>query len=415
MSVGSVRRHLVLVGGGHAHLEVLRQFAERPLLNADVTLVSTFAFHHYSSLVPGYLQRRHEEREFTFDLRAICRAARVTFVTGSAEAIETAQQRVIVRGDATHNLHYDELSLDIGSLPAGEDTAGVRDHAATVRPMTNAIALRHRLDALIALALERSADVGGACAPRNLPVVVVGAGAGGIEVTLAIARRLHEAGLRGPITLVDRGDEPLMDYAPGVQRGIKALLRARGIELRLGRTVRAVESLAVTFDDGTRCDAFLTVWLTGAAASPLMRDAGLATDDSGFLLVNDTLRAEHDAHVWGAGDCVSLSAHPQLAKAGVYAVREGPILAHNLRAVVDGGPLHRYVPQQQYLAILDTGDGCGLLRWRRFSVHTWAALSLKHVIDHRFVRRYQRLGETARPLSFGIPDGVDPSAHEEAP
>lgn len=411
MRVGSVRRHLVLVGGGHAHLEVLRRFAERPLPHADVTLVSTFAFHHYSSLVPGYLQRRHEEREFSFDLRAICRAVGATFVHGSVESIETAQQRVIVRGDARRSLHYDELSLDIGSVPAGEDTPGVREFAATVRPMTNAISLRHRLDALIDRAALQTAETTFGRDARSLPVVVVGAGAGGVEITLAVARRLREAGLRGPVTLIDRGDAPLAGYAPGVRRRITSLLAQRGVELRLGRTVRTVEPLIVRLDDGTQCAASLTVWLTGAAAPALIRDAGLATDEDGFLAVDDTLRAEHDPHVWGAGDCVSLAGHPPLAKAGVYAVREGPVLAHNLRAAMSGAPLRRYVPQRHFLAILDTGDGCGLLYWRGFSMHTRAALVLKHHIDRRFVRRYQRLGETAREAP-GMAEHVHDPGHE---
>jgi selenide,water dikinase len=393
-----VARQLLLIGGGHAHLEVLHQLAARPLRDARVTLVSMSAYHHYSSIVPGYLQGRRDEAEMTFDLRAICDAAGVTFVKGCAESIDHIRRRVMVVSDARCEIGYDELSIDAGSIPSGMSTPGVRENAATVRPMSKAVALSHRLDALITRAVERRAMERGENGASALPVCVVGAGAGGVEVTLAIARRLRDAGLAGPITLLDQGDALLKEYPHSAQRRIARMFERRDIRLLLSRTVSYVDQNAVHLDDGTLCEAALTVWLTGAAAPPLLAESALATDDGGFLLVDPTLRSVMDPHVWGAGDCVALRAHPHVAKAGVYAVREGPVLAHNLRVAMGGGRLRSYVPQREFLAILDTADGRGLLRWRGLSWHSRATLALKYVIDRRFMRRYQRLGERGGEL-----------------
>lgn len=382
---------LVLLGGGHAHLEVLRRFAARPLRTARVTLVSMFGQHHYSSLVPAFLQGRRSEHEFAFDLRAICRTAGATFVEGCAESIDCAQRRVVVAGDSARVLSYHVLSIDVGSIPAGLAIPGVREHAFTVRPMSKAVALGRRLDALIVTALAHRASTTDGTESGDLPVCIIGAGAGGVEITLAVARRLRDAGLRGPISLIDHAAAPLAGYAPPIQRRVARLLTARGISLRLGQSVRAVEATAVQLDDGSRCAAALTIWTTGAAAPPLLATSALATDEQGFLLVDETLRAVGDAHVFGAGDCIALRDHPRLPRAGVFAVRQGPILAHNLRATLDGGRPRPFAPQRHFLAILDTGDGRALLRWREYSCHARWALALKHLIDVRFVRRYQRL------------------------
>ncbi|GAC1656900.1 MAG: FAD-dependent oxidoreductase [Gemmatimonadaceae bacterium] len=426
-------KQLLLLGGGHAHLEVLRQLCKTPLRSAHVTLVSAFGEHHYSSLVPGYLQGREAERDFTFDLRTFCHAAGATFVEGCAESIKDRDRSVMVRptmaadrdedpartpaqdiasvpsDDGITVLRYDVLSIDVGSSPAALSTPGVGEHAATVRPMTKAIALKRRLDVLIANAKERRSLEGrrGANGRCSVPICVVGAGAGGVEITLAVARRLREAEVEGPITLIDRSPRLLPDFPLAVQTRIACLLEQCGVHRRLDCRVRAVEATAVQFDDGTRLDALLTIWVTGAAAPPLLDHSAMATADDGFLLVDDMLRAVQSPYVWGAGDCVSVAAHPFVAKAGVLAVREDPVLAHNLLVALEGGRLRRYRPQRHFLAILNTGDGRALLRWRGLSSHSRWALALKRWIDRRFVRRYQRVTDALSVNAARRDSGID--------
>jgi NADH dehydrogenase FAD-containing subunit len=371
-------KRLVLVGGGHAHLEVLRHAARRRFRDTEIVLVSPFAAHHYSSMVPGFLQASYRESEFAFDLGALCAAAGARFVERWADDVDGPGRTVRVDGAG---LEFDAASLDVGSDPAGLDVAGVRDHGHTVRPMSRAVALSAALDSLAA---TRPA--------REVGVCIVGGGAAGAEVAWAVDRRLRGGGHRPRVALVEREPQLLPEYAPPARRRARYLLERRGVRVVLGRDVAAVGAQAVTLHGGEQIPSVLTVWLTGAAPNEVVRRSALAKDRRGFVLVDATLREANGAPVWGAGDCVTPLGHLDTPKAGVYAVREGPVLAANLRAACEGGgATRRFTPQPHFLALLNTGDGHALLRWHGVLSHSRAAWRLKDWIDRRYVRRYQRL------------------------
>ena len=195
---------LVLVGGGHAHLHVLADLAARPLPGVEVTLVSPSAWHHYSGMVPGFLQGGYAEADLTIDLAALAARAGARLLEATAERIDVGGRTVDAGGT---RLPFDILSLDVGAAPAGLDVPGVREHAVTVRPMRQAVALRARIDAL-------------ATPARRGPVrvTVVGAGAGGVEVALALHRRIRAAGSRPEVSLVEAASDVLPDYAAPVRR-----------------------------------------------------------------------------------------------------------------------------------------------------------------------------------------------------
>jgi selenide,water dikinase len=385
-----VTRRLVLVGGGHAHLEVLRDAARRPL-GAELVLVSPDARQLYSGMMPGQLGGRRAEPALAFDLPALCRAAGARFVEAAAERVDAG-----AGGGAVHAggraLEGSALSLDVGALPAGLDVPGARAHAHAVRPLARWRALVARLDALLA---GGGAPGGGTPEGEALACCVVGGGAAGVELSLAVLARARAAGRAAAVTLVEAG--PLVLPSWGASGGrVRRLLERRGVRVRTGRAVARVGADAVVLDGGERVPAALTVWVAGAAAPPLVRASGLPADAGGFLRVDATLRAADGRAVWGAGDCVALDGAPWVPKAGVYAVREAPVLAHNLRAALAGGSAggpapRRYAPQRHFLAALDTGDGRAFVRWRAVAARGRWALALKDAIDERFVRRYQAL------------------------
>ena len=219
-------------------------------------------------------------------------------------------------------------------------------------------------------------------------------GAAGVEVALAIWRRLNAAGRKAEVTLVDRTAELLSDYTPAVRQTVARLFAKRGIHTRTGRAVTAVATDSVVLDTGEVVPSALTIWLTGAVPTALTADSALPKDERGFWLVDETLRSVGGAHVWGAGDCIAIRGHPSMSKAGVYAVRQGPVLAANLRTAAERGSTvsdaryMRYVPQRHFLAILNTADDCALLRWRGVTAHARWAWWLKDVIDRRFMAKY---------------------------
>jgi len=367
-------RRLVLLGGGHAHVHVLSRAAREPLAGVELTLISPFERHHYSGMVPGYLQETYAEPDLAFDLRAIASRAGARFVQAKAERIDTASRTVEVAGE---RIGWDLLSVDVGSEPAGLETPGVCEHASSIRPMSRAVALRQRAEKLFSAGPDRRSSV-----------VVVGAGAAGFEVALALERLGRSRGVPPLVTLVEAEAEVLPGFSPAVRRIAGRMLAARGIRVRAGRRVAGVEPRRVWLDDGTDEPAGLTVWLAGAAPPALLGRSDVPKDPRGFLLVDDTLRASGGAPVFGAGDCIGLAGHPDLPKAGVYAVRESPVLDDNLRAALGGTPPRRYRPQKSYLALMNSADGRALWRWHALSGHSRLAWRLKDRIDRAFMRRY---------------------------
>ena len=366
---------LVLVGGGHAHLHVLADLAARPLRGAEVTLVSPSPWHHYSGMVPGFLQGVYGEGDLTIDLASLAARASARLVVAAAERIDVTGRGVEAGGA---RLPFDVLSLDVGAAPAGLEVPGVREHAMTVRPMRQAVSLRARVDAL-------------ATPARRGPVrvTVAGAGAGGIEVALAVHRRIRETGVRPEVSLVEAASDVLPDYAPSVRRRAAGILTRRGIAVALGSPVSRVEAGGVQLAGGTRVAADLVVWLAGAAGPVVLAGAGLPLDSRGFLLVDPALRAVDGGPVWAAGDCATLTDHRETPKAGVYAVRQGPVLARNLRAALGSGRPGAYIPQRTFLSLLNTADGKALLRWHGVVSHSRFAWWLKDRIDRRFVSGYR--------------------------
>jgi len=369
-------RRLLLVGAGHAHLHVLRTLARAPLDGVRVTLVNPFRRYHYSGMVPGYLQGTYAEAELAIDLPPLCAAAGAELWLGRAERVETAARRVRVDGEA---LDFDLLSLDVGSEPAGLDVPGACEHARHLRPMGDALAIRSAVD-------DRARAVRAGGAPVR--VTVVGGGAGAVEVALALHRRIVAEGGRAAVTIVEREEGVVADYAPEARARLTSVLTARGITLVLGRTVTAVQPRGVLLDAGGRRTSDVTVWATGAAPPGLLARSDLPTRD-GYLLVDATLRAADGAPVWGAGDCVTLLDHPEVPKAGVFAVRQAPVLAHNLLAALRGGAPRAYRPQRHFLSLINTADGRAFYRWHGLSGRSRLAWLLKDAIDRRWVRRHQ--------------------------
>jgi selenide,water dikinase len=363
------------VGGGHAHVHVLAALAARPLPGVEATLVSPSPHHHYSGMVPGFLQGVYAEADLTLDLGWLARRAGARLVEATADAIDVTGRAVEAAGA---RLPFDILSLDVGADPAGLDAPGAREHAVTIRPMRQAAALRARVDALA-----------GAAGRGPARVVVVGAGAGGVEVALAVHRRIRAGGARPEVTLVEAAPDVLPDYAPPVRRRAASILVRRGISVTTGRAVDRVARDSVRLAGGARVSADLVIWLAGPAGPRLLARAGLPLDARGFLLVDPTLRSTDGSPVWAAGDCATLAEHPETPKAGVYAVRQGPVLARNLRAAIGEGTPATYIPQKTFLSLLNTADGMALLRWHRVVSHSRFAWWLKDRIDRGFVRRYR--------------------------
>jgi selenide,water dikinase len=384
--VPQAKARLLLVGAGHAHLEILRRLALEPTPELETTVVSLEQRHFYSGMTPGYLAGQYTAADITSDVLAIARRAGAQCVIGCAAGLEPAARQVTLQDGRT--LPYDLVSFNVGSLLAGSDGPAAA-HAERIKPLHRVARLKERLDAL-------AGTFAGGHGTRPARIVVIGAGAGGVEVAFAAAATLDRSGCARDITIVDRGSRILSGYGEPFQRLAERALKVHRIGLRLSAGVTAVEADQVLLDGGGALPSDLTVWLTGPQGASLFGASGLPTEPRGFLWIEDTLRSVADPRVFAVGDCGTFTQFPGIAKSGVYAVREAPILWHNLLAAARGQPLIHYRPQRSFLSILNTADGRALLRYKGLCTWSRWAWRLKDRIDRGFMRKYQRLQVPAR-------------------
>ena len=367
-------KELVLVGGGHSHVQVLRMHRMRPIPGVRVTVVVDRPVAVYSGMVPGLVAGQYDHHEVQIDVRPLARRAGCRVIVARATGVDPAERQVHLEGRPP--LRFDLCSINVGSTVAGAGLPGVRAHALPTRPIGRFV---DRVDAAVE-ALE----------PLDRParVVVVGAGAAGVELAFCLQVRLERAlGRRPEVTLVGAGEQPLPGQPARVARAVRDHAARRGIHLRVGVRVRAVQPTAVVLESGEALAADLVPWVTGAAGPGIFGEA-LPTDARGFVRVEDSLQVVGAPGVFAVGDCAVLRSWPEIPKAGVYAVREGAVLVDNLRAAVSGARLRAYTPQRDFLALLNLGDGIGLGARNGLPFSGRWVARLKDRIDRRFMERF---------------------------
>jgi NADH dehydrogenase FAD-containing subunit len=359
---------VVLLGAGHAHLHVIARAAELVQRGGEVIVVAPDDF-WYSGLATGVLAGQYEPALDVVDIGALLARAGGRFLRESAMAVDPAARRVTLASGET--LGYDLLSVDVGSEVAAGALPGATGYAVPVKPLSNLLRLRRDLEARWN-------------ARERVRVVVVGGGHSGVEVAAAVQQLAVRRHGGVEVTLLADTDRLL----PGVPRGaamrVTRALERRGVRCVTGTRATSTETGRVRTATG---DVFVFDALalaTGLEPAPLVRRSGLPTDAAGALVVDATLRSVADSRVFGAGDCIAFEGRA-LPHIGVHAVKQAPVLLHNLLAALDGGRRRRYRPQRRALLILNLGDGTGLAAWGGLSWHGRGAFWLKDRIDRRWL------------------------------
>ncbi len=375
---------VVLVGAGHTHIQVLRHWISAPNPHIEATLVVDTPVAVYSGMVPGLVAGKYRAQELEIDAAPLARRAGARIVLAPCIGVEAEARNILIEGRSP--LPFDVASFDVGATVVGLELPGVRDHAVPTRPINRlAPALEARLDAMTT---------------KRPRVVVVGSGAGGIELAFCIDARLRRHGLEPTTTIVEASDRLLPGYHPTLTRRIEARAKERGIRTEFGAMVVAVEEDRVRLEGGETLPSDLTFWVTGADSLPLFRNSKLPVCDRGFALTRATLQIDGHDRIFAVGDCATLIDHPNRRRAGVYAVRMGPYLIDNLERLLAGRPLRRYRPQGDFLALLNLGDGTAVgAKWGRAFEGGWI-MRLKDWIDRRFVHRFQALNADGAPSDW---------------
>jgi selenide, water dikinase len=371
----AIAQDLVLVGGGHAHVHVLKSFGMRPIPGVRVTLVARDVETPYSGMLPGWVAGHYRFDECHIDLGRLTRFAGARLIRDEAIGLDPGERRVLCRGHPP--IRYDLLSLDIGSAPRADDVPGAAEYAIAVKPIARFAA---RWEALLA----RARDL------RGLRLTIVGGGAGGVELALSARYRLARLGVTPlQVTLVTR-DELLPSHNRRVRHLLEQVFVERGIEVLTGSEVVRVEPGLLVCADGRQIAFDEALWVTEAGAAPWLAETGLPLTPGGFVAIDEFLRSTGDQHIFAAGDVATMVAHPR-EKAGVYAVRQGLPLADNLRRALTGERPRRFVPQQRGLALIGTGDAYAVASRGPFAARGAYLWRLKEWIDRRWMRRYREL------------------------
>ncbi|MCV0439360.1 MAG: FAD-dependent oxidoreductase [Hydrogenophaga sp.] len=377
-------RKLLLLGAGHVHVHVLAHLADHHPADLDVTVLTPYPHQTYSGMTPGFVAGRYSEDEGRIPLEPLLRAAGARWVQGRCDGIDAATQTVRlapVQGapQAPTSLHYDLLSIDTGAVldraRLEAEMPGAAEHALPIRPIEAFTALWPQVMALA----QRQA----------VSLAVVGAGAGGIELVFAAEQALRLHGLPGArFTLVTGGPEVAANYSPGVQRRVLRQLKRRGITV-LREACTGIGDGEVHLGNGARLACDVPLLAIGTHAPPWLQGSGLALSDSGHVQVNACQQSTSHANVFAAGDVASRVDQPH-PRSGVYAVRAGPALAHNLLAAHGGQALRPHHPPRNTLNLLSCGTGHAIASYGPLHAEGAWAWWWKDRIDRAFVTRYRR-------------------------
>jgi len=364
---------IVLVGAGHAHLEVARQASRFAAIGVELVLVDPGMF-WYSGMATGMLAGMYEPEQDRLDPRALIEARGGRFVAGTVGTVNRHDR--IVKLDDGRTIDYDYLSFNVGSevrTDFGHDT-----HVWPVKPIADLCRLRRRIE-----------DWSGKRPPR---LVVAGGGPTGSEISACLRALCRRNGREAELSLIAGGDSLLGSVHTGAGRRLSRELDRRGIQVHLGERVIDYEDGRLMTDLGRELPFDELVVATGLQAKALITELGLPSDRERGLRVSHSLQSVGDKRIFAAGDCADIE-HENLPRLGVFGVMAAPVLVDNLISIASGQALSAYKPQSRYLAILNMGDGHGLALWHRFWWFGKSAMWLKNRIDTRFLEGYRQCYE----------------------
>ena len=387
-------KDLVLVGGGHSHVAVMKRFGMKPMPGVRLTVICRDVHTPYSGMLPGFVAGHYGFDDTHIDLGALARFAGARFYRSEATALDIANRRV--ECDNRPPVPYDVLSINIGSTPRTADVPGATACAVPVKPINRFLdrweALRHR-------AVTRKGP---------MRIAVVGAGAGGVELLLAIQYRLRiERGGDNAIDyhLFSDSAEILPTHNARVRRTFMEVLARRGVTVHAGQPVVQVSPGRLKTRDGEEIEADEILWVTAAGAADWPGKAGLDVDDAGFIRVADTLQSVSHEGIFAAGDIAAMVDHPR-PKSGVFAVRQGRPLTDNLRRALLGRTLRPFAPQTEFLGLISTGDKYAVASRGDWSIRGRLVWTWKDWIDRRFMRKFSDLPDMAEEEKTDLPAGL---------
>ncbi len=373
-------RCIVLLGIGHTNAHVVREWIVSPIPDCRLVCVSNYPTASYSGMLPGTLAGQFAPSEMQIDLVSLCAKAGAELIIAQANGLDPTTSTLHF-ADAK-SLRFDVLSIGVGSMPSGWNEVQTPS-LVPIKPMNTFL---DRLDDRLQLVSRRSDRD----RVRPMRIAVVGGGVASIEIALCLQTRLREQfnDHSASIQILTAASEIAHELRPRSIKRLRQILQQGGISVTTDARVIEIVDMTMTASNGKQYQADCVIWATSAVAPPVLTKFGLPTDDRGFIATDATLKTVAEWPIFAVGDSGTIIPNPS-PKAGVYAVRQSPILWHNLQAILNGGELRQFVPQRDFLKLLNTGDGKALLQYKSLTFYSRWCWWLKTYIDKRFVKRFQ--------------------------
>lgn len=391
-------KDLVLIGGGHSHIAVLKMFGMKPIPGVRLTLLSRDIHTPYSGMLPGLIAGHYDFDEAHIDLGPLSKFAGARLYHDSAVGLDLENRKVICANRP--DVPYDILSINIGSTPRVLDVSGAETGVVPVKPISTFVS---RWKALKSRVLD---------ADRKLRIATVGAGAGGVEITLAIQYALNQilldankSELEPEFHLFNAEAEILPTHNEKVRRYFERILKKRNVHLHQESRVESVQAGKLITENGLETLLDEILWVTDAAAPSWLGESGLDVDANGFVKVEASLRSLSRSEVFAAGDVAAVVKHPR-PKSGVFAVRQGKPLAGNLRNALLCRNLKPFSPQHTFLSLITTGDKRAVASKSKWALGGRMVWLLKNWIDRRFMKKYNVLPAMKPSEELKLPRGL---------
>lgn len=359
-------KSVVLVGGGHTHALVLNALKTAPLEGAKVTVINPGKTAPYSGMLPGFVAGHYTRAELDIDLGALSQKVGASLIDGRACAMDPNQKLIHLEDGGA--LPYDFASVDVGITSRMDSLPGFKEFGVPAKPLDN---FSRKWD-------EFRSSTG----PKH--VAIIGGGIAGAELAMAMAHALRDDRHGISIKLVDRS-KILSSNGERAQKRVRKALSTNGVEVLEGANVAEVTSTDVMLSDGKGVVANFVVGAAGATPHDWVMDTGLELED-GFIKVSVSLETSAES-VFAVGDCAHMTANPR-PKAGVYAVRQAPILLENLRRAMREAPLLSYDPQSDYLKLVSLGSKQAFGEKMGFGAAGHLVWRVKDRIDRSFMNQF---------------------------
>ena len=373
-----MNQQLVIVGGGHSHAIALKLWGLNPVPSVDLTLVTDVKQTPYSGMLPGHVAGFYSYEETHINLEHLAKFAGAKLIIDRAVGLDTNKNQIICE---QQSIKFDYLSLDIGSTPQAINVPGASEYAIPAKPVPTFL---DAWDTLIKNAISEPQE--------SFSIVIVGGGAGGVELALNmqtyLKRILSVQGIQAiEIHLIHRGDKLLAGHNNWVSNKLTQVLLEQNIKTHLAQDVTRVQPDQVQCESGLNINCNYVFWVTQATSPQWIKESSLSTNEQGFILVSDTLQSISHPQVFAAGDIATMTNYDR-PKAGVFAVRQGKPLLDNWRNILTKKRLQEYIPQDKYLALIGTGDRQAIASRGNWGWRSSILWRLKDYIDRKFMKQF---------------------------